>query len=63
MSKTPKRGRPKSKEKMEQITIKLPPKMLEELKELSEKSYNPISFHIRNALALYLESYKKQNFK
>jgi len=59
MSETPKRGRPKSKEKMEQITIKLPPKMLEELRDLSEKSYNPISFHIRNALALYLESNKR----
>ena len=33
------RGRPKSKEKMEQITIKLPPKMLEGLRELSDKSY------------------------
>jgi len=59
MLETPKRCRPKSKEKMEQITIKLPPKMLEELRDLSEKSYNPISFHIRNALALYLESNKR----
>lgn len=58
MSETPKRGRPKSKEKMEQITIKLPPKMLYELRELSDKSYNPISFHIRNAIAEYLESRK-----
>ena len=31
------RGRPKTKEKMEQITIKLPPKMLKGLKELSGK--------------------------
>jgi len=32
---------------MEQITIKLPPKMLEELKNLSEESYNPVSYYIR----------------
>jgi len=51
----PRRGRPKVKEPMEQITLKLPPKMLNELRELSEKSYNPISFHIRQALAEYLE--------
>lgn len=56
MSETPKRGRPKSKDKMEQITIKLPPKLLDELRELSEKSYNPISFHIRNAIVEYLEN-------
>lgn len=55
MTVTPKRGRPKTKNKMEQITIKLPPKMLEELRELSEKSYNPISFHIRQAIAEYLQ--------
>lgn len=58
MSETPKRGRPKSKEKMEQITIKLPPILLNELRELSEKTYNPISFHIRNAIAEYLENQK-----
>ncbi|MCC7551637.1 MAG: ribbon-helix-helix protein, CopG family [Methanobacterium sp.] len=40
---------------MEQITIKLPPTMLDKLRELSEKSYNPISFHIRQAIAEYLE--------
>jgi predicted transcriptional regulator len=40
---------------MEQITIKLPPKMLDELRELSGKSYNPMSFHIRQAIADYLE--------
>ncbi|KAF5056378.1 hypothetical protein DSECCO2_367960 [anaerobic digester metagenome] len=55
MSEPKKRGRPKSKEQMEQITIKLPPKMLDELRELSEKSYNPMSFHIRQALAEYLK--------
>lgn len=56
MSESKRRGRPKSKEKMEQITIKLPPKLLDELRKLSEKSYNPISFHIRNAIAEYLEN-------
>lgn len=52
-----KRGRPKAKEPMEQITIKLPPKMLEKLSKLSETSYNPISFYIRQAVAEYLEKY------
>jgi Predicted transcriptional regulator len=60
MSKPKKRGRPKSKQQMEQITIKLPPKMLEELRELSEKSYNPMSFHIRQAIAEYLENNKRE---
>jgi predicted transcriptional regulator len=55
MSEPKKRGRPKVKEPMEQITIKLPPKMLEGLRELSEKSYNPMSFHIRQAIAEYLK--------
>lgn len=49
------RGRPKAKEKMEQITIKLPPKMINELRELSEDSYNPMSYHIRQAIAEYLK--------
>ncbi|WP_394700742.1 ribbon-helix-helix domain-containing protein [uncultured Methanobacterium sp.] len=40
---------------MEQITIKLPPKMLKEFRELSDKSYNPISFHIRQSIAEYSE--------
>jgi predicted transcriptional regulator len=52
------RGRPKAKERMEQITIKLPPKMLEGLRELSDKSYNPMSMHIRQAIAEYLERNK-----
>ena len=50
-----KRGRPKAKQQMEQITIKLPPDMLNKLRELSEKSYNPISVHIRQAVVEYLE--------
>lgn len=58
MSKQRTRGRPKSKEQMEQITIKLPPKMLNELKDLSGKSYNPVSMHIRQAIAEYLENHK-----
>jgi predicted DNA-binding protein len=44
-----KRGRPKAKYRMEQITIKLPPKMLGVLKELSENSGNPTSFHIKTS--------------
>lgn len=59
MLKPQKRGRPKSKEQMEQITIKLPPKMLDELRNLSEKSYNPISYHIRQAIAEYLDKKSK----
>jgi metal-responsive CopG/Arc/MetJ family transcriptional regulator len=55
------RGRPKAKERMEQITIKLPPKMLEGLKELSGKSYNPVSMHIRQAIAEYLERNNNMN--
>ena len=55
MPKPRKQGRPKSKEQMEQITIKLPPKTLNELRILSEKSYNPMSMHIRLAIAEYLE--------
>ncbi len=54
MSENNTRGRPKAKERMEQITIKLPPKMIEGLRELSDTSYNPMSFHIRQALAEYL---------
>jgi len=55
MAEPRKQGRPKPKQQMEQITIKLPPKMLNELRELSEKSYNPMSSHIRQAIAEYLE--------
>lgn len=58
MPKPKKRGRPKSKEQMEQLTIKLPPQMIDKLRELSEKSYNPISFHIRQAIGDYLEKNK-----
>jgi len=55
MQKPRKRGRPKSKEKMEQKTIKLPPKLLKDLRDLSEKTHNPMSFHIREAIVEYLE--------
>lgn len=55
MTEQRKQGRPKSKEPMEQITIKLPPKMIDGLRELSDKSYNPMSMHIRQAIAEYLE--------
>ena len=55
MSKPRKQGRPKSKQQMEQITIKLPPQMLYELRELSGKSHNPVSMHIRQAIAEYFE--------
>ena len=48
-------GRPKSKQQMEQITVKLPPKMIDALRELADKSYNPMSTHIRQAISEYLE--------
>jgi len=32
--------------------------MLKELRELSENSYNPISFHIRQAVLEYLQKQK-----
>ena len=44
------RGRPKAKEKMEQITIKLPPTMIDALREMAGKSYNPMSMHILKQL-------------
>ncbi len=55
MSEPRKQGRPKSKQQMEQITIKLPPSMLDKLRHLSGKTYNPMSMHIRQAIAEYLE--------
>lgn len=55
------RSKPKTKEKMEQITIKLPPKMLEGLRKLSNMSYNPMSMHIRQAIAEYLERNNNKN--
>ena len=55
MSESRKRGRPKSKQQMEQITIKLPPQMLDELRDLSGNSHNPVSMHIRQAIVEYLE--------
>lgn len=55
MSEPRKQGRPKSKEPMEQITIKLPPKMIDALRDLAGKGNNPISMHIRQAIAEYLE--------
>jgi metal-responsive CopG/Arc/MetJ family transcriptional regulator len=48
---------------MEQISIKLPPFMLDELRDLSRKSYNPISMHIRQAIAENLENNKQYNTK
>lgn len=59
MPETKTRGRPKAKAKMEQITIKLPPRMIDELRGLSEKSYNPMSYHIRQAIADYLKKNNK----
>jgi metal-responsive CopG/Arc/MetJ family transcriptional regulator len=60
MPETKIRGRPKAKAKMEQITIKLPPGMINELRDLSGKSYNPMSYHIRQAIVEYLEKNNKK---
>ncbi len=38
--------------------IILPLEMLKGLRELSDKSYNPMSMHIRQAIAEYLEKNK-----
>jgi predicted transcriptional regulator len=59
MAELRKRGRPKSKQQMEQITIKLPPNMIDALRDLAEKSYNPMSMHIRQAIAEYLKKNKE----
>ena len=63
MPKPRKQGRPKSKEQMEQITVKLPPTMIDALRQMAEKSYNPMSMHIRQAIAEYLENNKQYNNK
>jgi hypothetical protein len=57
------RGRPKAKEKMEQITIKLPPKMLERLRRLSDESYNPMSLsYSASLIRVFEEKLKKLNY-
>ncbi len=60
MPKPAKRGRPKSKDKMEQITIKLPPIIIEELRKLSKTGHNPMSYYIRQAIVEHLQNLKKK---
>jgi metal-responsive CopG/Arc/MetJ family transcriptional regulator len=51
----------KSKEKkpMEQISLKIPTKLLGNLRNYAErKGETPISYHIRQAIAEYLENHK-----
>jgi len=52
----------KSKEKkpMEQISLKIPTKQLERLRNYAErKGETPISYHIRQAIAEYLENHNE----
>lgn len=45
--------------KMEQISLKMPSKLLGELREYAyRKGETPISYHIRQAVAEYLENHK-----
>lgn len=51
----------KSKEnkQMEQISLKIPSKLLGDLKEYAyRRGETPISYHIRQAIAEYLENHK-----
>lgn len=54
-----KKDRSKEKKPMEQISLKLPAKQLEELRKYADrKGETPISYHIRQAIAEYLENHK-----
>jgi metal-responsive CopG/Arc/MetJ family transcriptional regulator len=55
-TKTPKTN---EKKQMEQISLKIPVKLLGDLKEYAySKGETPISYHIRQAIAEYLENHK-----
>ena len=54
-----KKGKSKEKKPMEQISLKLPSKQLEELRKYANrKGETPISYHIRQAIAEYLENHR-----
>lgn len=55
-----KKSRSKEKKAMKQISLKLPAKQLEDLRKYAErKGETPISYHIRQAIAEYLEKHDK----
>lgn len=59
MSDTEKKSKSKEKKQMEQISLKIPVKLLEDLKEYAyRKGETPISYHIRQAIAEYLENHQ-----
>jgi metal-responsive CopG/Arc/MetJ family transcriptional regulator len=49
----------KGKKPMEQISLKIPEKLLNDLRNYADrKGETPISYHIRQAIAEYLENHK-----
>jgi len=59
MKTTRESGTRKQKKPMEQISLKLPVKLLKDLKEYADrKGETPISYHIRQAIAEYLENHR-----
>ena len=59
MANEDKNGKSKEKKQMEQISLKLPAKQLEELRKYADrKGETPISYHIRQAIAEYLENHR-----
>jgi metal-responsive CopG/Arc/MetJ family transcriptional regulator len=49
----------KERKQMEQISLKIPVQLLGDLKEYAyRKGETPISYHIRQAIAEYLENHK-----
>jgi metal-responsive CopG/Arc/MetJ family transcriptional regulator len=52
-------GNPKSKEKMQQITISIPPWMLKELKERTAQTSDPMEYLIRQAIADYFQNHPR----
>jgi predicted DNA-binding protein len=54
-----KENRSNQKKPMEQISLKLPLNQLNELREYAKrKGQTPISYHIRQAIAEYLENHQ-----
>jgi len=54
-----KKNKVKEKKQMEQISLKIPIKLLEDLRQYAyRKGETPVSYHIRQAIAEYLENHK-----
>lgn len=59
MTTNEKKSKSKEKKQMEQISLKIPVKLLGDLKEYANrKGETPISYHIRQAIAEYLENHQ-----